>query len=203
RAHAVLRDVSRAPAPVLAQPQLVERDAVEVVAEEPERVDVAVAEPSPVDELDAELDRPLGRAQELVLVEVEHGVEVDDRRDRRFAHSDRADRVRFDQRDSPAAVVEEARKRRRGHPSRGSPADDDDAADIPVAARRANAIIGHAAMVLPTRFSPVSALLPPLCPLANSSGRGYWSNASASTDNNGSANIGVQGRIWRGRAIDR
>ena len=64
-----------------------------------ERMEIALADPAPVHELDAELERRLGRADELVLVDPEHAVEGDQRRDRRLADADRADLLGFDQGD--------------------------------------------------------------------------------------------------------
>ena len=50
---------------------MVELDALHVEAVEAERVHVAMSEPSPVDELDAELVSGVGRADEVVLVDAE------------------------------------------------------------------------------------------------------------------------------------
>jgi hypothetical protein len=111
----------------------VKGDPVEIVAVEPEGVEVACALAAPVDELDTGLERPFGHAKELVLVDVEHPVEVDDRRDRRLADADGADGIGLDQGDPPPAVVEEAREGGRGHPSGGAAADDHHPADFGIA----------------------------------------------------------------------
>src|SRR6185437_16469199 len=96
-------------------------------------MEVALPDRAPVHELDARLEGATGRAQELVLVDVEHAVEAEDRRDRRLANSDGADRIRFDQGDSPPAVVEKSRERGRRHPSGGAPADDHDVGNYVIA----------------------------------------------------------------------
>src|SRR3546814_6601015 len=57
------------------------------------------------------------------------GREAPDRGYRRLAHAERADRARFDQRDRQIAALEMLRQRRRRHPPRGAPADDDEAPD--------------------------------------------------------------------------
>ena len=46
-----------------------------VVTDGPETVDIAFADPAPVDELDPELEGPLGAADEFDLVDLEHLVE--------------------------------------------------------------------------------------------------------------------------------
>ena len=70
------------------QPVVVELHPLHVEPVEAERMDVVVARPHPVDELDAELVGRVGRADELMLVEAEHGVEQVDLRDRRLADAD-------------------------------------------------------------------------------------------------------------------
>jgi hypothetical protein len=80
-----------------AAPIMVELDEAEVPADSAEAVDVAVALPPPVDELDAELDGTLGFPQEFILVEAEGAVEEADLRDGRLADADGADRVGFDE----------------------------------------------------------------------------------------------------------
>ena len=62
-------------------------------------MEIAVAQPAPVDEFDAELERALGFANEFALVEAERLVEGADRRDRRLADADGADFLGFDQGD--------------------------------------------------------------------------------------------------------
>src|SRR3546814_18103029 len=85
---------------------------------------ITLADRAPVDEFDPRLERALRCRDELVLVDPEHLVEAEDRRNRRFAHADRADLRRFDQRQPGAAVVEVARESRGGHPAGGAAADD-------------------------------------------------------------------------------
>ena len=61
-----------------AQPEVVERQSVQVGAELAESVGVAVADRAPVHELDAELERAARGAQELVLVDAQNAIEGDD-----------------------------------------------------------------------------------------------------------------------------
>jgi len=94
-------------------------------------VDVAVAQPAPVDELDAQLEGGAGLAHELVLVELE-GMVVDvDERDRGLAHAHGADVVGLDQRDLPGRA-QQLGQRGGGHPAGGAAAGHDDALDVGV-----------------------------------------------------------------------
>ncbi len=113
---------------VHALPQAVERHRAEVDAIGAERMEVALSRLQPVDEFDAQLEAALGRAQERVFVDAEQGVEQCDRRNRRFAHTDRADRLGLDQGDARGACAEHAHQGRRGHPARAAAADDGDVA---------------------------------------------------------------------------
>src|SRR3546814_8795341 len=61
-------------------------DAVQVVAEAAEGMDIAVAGASPVHKFDAELEGAARRAEEIILVDIEHAVEVQDRRRSRHRH---------------------------------------------------------------------------------------------------------------------
>src|SRR2546423_10146695 len=79
------------------QPLLVERRHAEIVAVAAERMDVALPDPEPVDELDAELERGLSPPHEIEFVDSEDLVEVHDDGDRRLAHTDRADLLGFDE----------------------------------------------------------------------------------------------------------
>lgn len=89
-------------------------------------MDVAVARATPLDELDAQLERALGAAQELVLIQFQRLVEHADVRDGGFADTDDADLIAFDQTDL-VLVAEQGGKGRRGHPAGGAAADHDHA----------------------------------------------------------------------------
>src|SRR5690606_33265451 len=106
-----------------------------------EGMEVAIALAAPVHELDAEVDGALGPAEELVLVEIEHRVEIEGRRDGRLAAADRADGVGFDAMSPAPDVRETAGKRRCRQPSSRAAADDDDSLDLGIGGSRAIAII--------------------------------------------------------------
>jgi hypothetical protein len=114
---------------VEALPEGVEGDALHVDAERPEGVEIGLADGAPVDELDAQLEDALGLADEVVLVEAEHGVEQADLRDRRLAHADDADLLGLDQGDGRVVRPEDLGHGRGRHPAGRAAADDEDAAD--------------------------------------------------------------------------
>jgi hypothetical protein len=70
-------------------PEVIERQPVDEHAEGAEGMPEAVAGSQPIDEADGQLDRPLRVADEVLQVDPEEPQEVDDARDRRFAHADR------------------------------------------------------------------------------------------------------------------
>src|SRR5690349_20666674 len=89
-------------------------------------MDIAVAEPRPVDELDAELERGLGARHQLALVDADAPVEEADVRQRRLAHPDDADLARLDQPDVALRRSVDGRERRGRHPPGRTTADDHD-----------------------------------------------------------------------------
>src|SRR6266498_1585952 len=121
---------------------MVRRDAVDELAIIAEAVEMAVADRSPVDEFDAELEATLRRTDELALLDAEDSVEDLHQWHCRFANADGADFLGFDQTDLRLALWKQSRERRRGHPAGGSPADDEDVAD---------AAVGHAPILLSPR----------------------------------------------------
>ena len=110
----------------VAQPEMVEVDAVHLHAEMAEGMDVRVPRPGPVHELDAELDAGLRGAHEFVLVDLHGPVEVADRRNRGLAHAHGADLIGLDELDVIGHTLRHPRERGRGHPAGGAAADDHD-----------------------------------------------------------------------------
>jgi hypothetical protein len=97
-------------------------------------MDVTLPHPPPVDELDAELERGVGRAHEFVFIEPEQPVEVQNLRDGGFTHADDADGIGFDDLNPDLWSVQQFRKGGSRHPSGRPAADDHDVA---------NSQIGH------------------------------------------------------------
>jgi hypothetical protein len=64
---------------ILAQPDLVKWHAERPAPDLAEGVDIALAQPAPVDEFDAKLERAHRFGNELVLVDMERAVEVEQR----------------------------------------------------------------------------------------------------------------------------
>ena len=107
------------------QPVVVELRRPGFDAWRPERVEIAVAEIRPVDELDAELERAVHGAHELGLVELEQQVEIFDVRYRGLADADGADRLGFDQLDADL-FAKGLGQRGRCHPAGGAATNDHD-----------------------------------------------------------------------------
>src|SRR5258708_20217858 len=76
---------------------LVKRPQTAVAAQGAEAVHVRIAEPAPVDELNAQFERGLGLTDEVVFIDLERLIELPDLRNRGFADANRADVVGFDQ----------------------------------------------------------------------------------------------------------
>lgn len=125
----VLADGPRAARVEELEPELVERQRPDALADPAEAVDVGVADPAPVVELDAELEGALGAGDEIELVDAQQAsVELLHVRDAGLAHADDPDLLGFDQADGclPAQV---GGQRGRRHPARAASAHDDDGSD--------------------------------------------------------------------------
>ncbi len=121
------------------QPMLMKGAQVVTQTIDAKRMEIGVTEAAPVVELDAELKRRLGCPEEVALGDVEHGVELLDRRHGGLADPDDADLGGLDQSDLnlwPAGT----RQRRRAHPPRRTAAQNEDRTDR-----------GHAAVALQKR----------------------------------------------------
>src|SRR5688572_29893678 len=90
-----------------------------ILADISECMHVGGARLRPAVELDTELDRALGGAQEIRLIDPQGFVQNQNRRDRRFAHPDRADLLGFDQGDVNR-VAENLCDEAGGDPARGA-----------------------------------------------------------------------------------
>src|SRR6476646_5760833 len=95
------------------------------LADDTERVNVAVADVGPVVEPDTELEGGLRGRHELALIDFHQAVKALHRRDGRLAHSDGADEVGLHERDLQltAEAFDEAE---RSQPARGAATGDDD-----------------------------------------------------------------------------
>src|SRR5690242_19651302 len=98
-------------------------------------MEVAVAAPCPVDELNAELEGRLRAADEVVLIDTEHLIEQANRRNRRLADAHRADLRGFDQRDRAERARQRVRQGGRRHPAGSAAADYCDGADAAIVHR--------------------------------------------------------------------
>ena len=120
------------------QPEMLEAGGPVILAGRAEGVEVAAVGCLPPVEADAQLERRLGGAHELRLVDAEQAVVRHERRDRALADADGADRLRFDQRHLHRAP-HRARDGGGGHPAGGASPGNDDAAEQGAA----DAVVGH------------------------------------------------------------
>src|SRR5205807_2471243 len=120
-------------------PIMVRRDSLDEFAIVAEAMEMAVADCTPVDELDPQLEAALGRAHELAFVDPQETVEDLHQRDSGFANSDNSDFFGLDKPHPDLACREQPRERGCRHPPGGSPADDQDVA---------NPVVGHGPTLL-------------------------------------------------------
>src|SRR3546814_13980277 len=83
-----------------AQPVVMKRQRPQRHSGFTERMQVRIADPAPIIELDAELERALRRAQHLVLVQAKKCVDQPDLRNGRLADTDDANFLGLDQADA-------------------------------------------------------------------------------------------------------
>src|SRR5688572_6348913 len=105
------------------EPVVVEGQATEVVADGSKAMDVARTQASPIDELDAQLERAAYRAHELDFIDLQRVVEGAQVWNGGFTDTHGADVLGLDQLNRERRQC--ARKRRGRHPAGGSTANDD------------------------------------------------------------------------------
>ncbi len=98
-------------------------------AEDTEGMKIALAQPTPVAELDTELEGRTRLAHEVRLVQAKRAVEQGDGWNRRFTDSDRADVRGLDHLDGIGDAAQFAGQQSRRHPAGRAAAHDCDAAD--------------------------------------------------------------------------
>ena len=116
------------------QPEMLKACAPVVFSGDSEAVEIAVPDLLPIFEADPELERRLGGAHEVGLVDPEQPIVGDERGDRAFADADGSDRIGFDQRQLDR-LPERPGNRGGRHPPRGAAAGDHDSAQWPAAHR--------------------------------------------------------------------
>ena len=96
-----------------------------ILADDAKPVDIAVAWPPPIDELDAKFERALRSSHEFWFIELDQLIVFLDCGDGRFADTDRADRFAFDEFDIVKTSEKLAEQRSR-HPTGCSSPNDQD-----------------------------------------------------------------------------
>src|SRR4051812_1799213 len=107
------------------QPELMKLHGFDVETECAKGMKVALSDPRPVDELDAQFESRVRLPNEVIFIDAEHGVESDDRWNRGFAYANDADLFRLDELDAHL-FAESARKSSCSHPSGSAASDDQD-----------------------------------------------------------------------------
>ena len=100
-----------------------------IVAGAAERMEIALSRSPPVGELHSKLEATLRRADELVLVNLEHAIEQLDRWKGRFADTDDSDLFGLNEGDLQPIWTERLRECCGRHPPGGPAAGNNDAAD--------------------------------------------------------------------------
>ena len=144
---AVVADVGSVAHGAARGPDMVEIDPLDRLAISTEGMDIAVAGPPPVHELDAQFEGGLSLVDQRLFVDAHGRVEGADVGQGGLAHADDADLVGLDQFDRDGAARQTMRQGGGRHPASGSSAQDDDFSD------RTGIVLDHHADCLADHFS--------------------------------------------------
>ncbi len=124
----IIPQIARQPLLVRGHPNMVKISHPGGFADHPEAVDIAVVDPRPIFEQDAELKGGLSLTHELALIQPDQAMECPRGGNGRFADADGPDFLRLDQRDVEQRA-ELRDERRRGDPASGAATGNYDALD--------------------------------------------------------------------------
>src|SRR5882724_5581511 len=102
-----------------------EPNGVQIPAVRTERMDITAPLPVPIDELDTELEGPLGTTDKVIFIETEQRVECADGRNGCLADAYCADLIGLDQRHRYTGILDHSRERGSTHPTGRTAADND------------------------------------------------------------------------------